>query len=163
MEIRFKRLSDKAIMPIRAHIGDAGVDLTATKITTELNEVNQLLICYHTDLAVEIPEGYVGLLFPRSSIYTKSLQFTNSVGVIDSGYRGELMVKMRSTTDVVPGIYKEGERFAQLVIVPVSSDYTITEAAELTETDRSTDGFGSTGNELSAVTGSDAQSKQTAD
>lgn len=163
MEIRFKRLSDKAIMPIRAHIGDAGVDLTATKITTELNEVNQLLICYHTDLAVEIPEGYVGLLFPRSSIYTKSLQFTNSVGVIDSGYRGELMVKMRSTTDVVPGIYKEGERFAQLVILPVSSDYTITEAAELTETDRSTDGFGSTGNELSAVTGSDAQSKQTVD
>ena len=158
MEIRFKRLSDKAIMPIRAHIGDAGVDLTATKITTELNEVNQLLICYHTDLAVEIPEGYVGLLFPRSSIYTKSLQFTNSVGVIDSGYRGELMVKMRSTTDVVPGIYKEGERFAQLVIVPVSSDYTITEAAELTETDRSTDGFGSTGNELSAVEGSDTVS-----
>ena len=163
MEIRFKRLSDKAIMPIRAHIGDAGVDLTATKITTELNEVNQLLICYHTDLAVEIPEGYVGLLFPRSSIYTKSLQFTNSVGVIDSGYRGELMVKMRSTTDVVPGIYKEGERFAQLVILPVSSDYTITEAAELTETDRSTDGFGSTGNELSAVTGSDTQSKETVD
>lgn len=81
--------------------------------------------------------------------YTKSLQFTNSVGVIDSGYRGGLMVKMRSTTDVVPGIYKEGERFAQLVILPVSSDYTITEAAELTETDRSTDGFGSTGNELS--------------
>ena len=163
MEIRFKRLSDKAIMPIRAHIGDAGVDLTATKITTELNEVNQLLICYHTDLAVEIPEGYVGLLFPRSSIYTKSLQFTNSVGVIDSGYRGELMVKMRSTTDVVPGIYKEGERFAQLVILPVSSDYTITEAAELTETDRSTDGFGSTGNELSAVAGSDTQSKETVD
>ena len=163
MEIRFKRLSDKAIMPIRAHIGDAGVDLTATKITTELNEVNQLLICYHTDLAVEIPEGYVGLLFPRSSIYTKSLQFTNSVGVIDSGYRGELMVKMRSTTDVVPGIYKEGERFAQLVIVPVSSDYTITEAAELTETDRSEDGFGSTGNELSAVAGSDTQSKETVD
>ena len=163
MEIRFKRLSDKAIMPIRAHIGDAGVDLTATKITTELNEVNQLLICYHTDLAVEIPEGYVGLLFPRSSIYTKSLQFTNSVGVIDSGYRGELMVKMRSTTDVVPGIYKEGERFAQLVIVPVSSDYTITEAAELTETDRSTDGFGSTGNETSAVGESNMQSKQTVD
>ena len=163
MEIRFKRLSDKAIMPIRAHIGDAGVDLTATKITTELNEVNQLLICYHTDLAVEIPEGYVGLLFPRSSIYTKSLQFTNSVGVIDSGYRGELMVKMRSTTDVVPGIYKEGERFAQLVILPVSSDYTITEAAELTETDRSTDGFGSTGNELSAVTGSDTESSKTSD
>ena len=163
MEIRFKRLSDKAIMPIRAHIGDAGVDLTATKITTELNEVNQLLICYHTDLAVEIPEGYVGLLFPRSSIYTKSLQFTNSVGVIDSGYRGELMVKMRSTTDVVPGIYKEGERFAQLVIVPASTDYTITEAAELTESDRSTDGFGSTGNELSAVAGSNTEPVVTSD
>ena len=167
MEIKFKRLSDKAIMPIRAHSGDAGVDLTATKITTELNEANQLLICYHTDLAVEIPDGYVGLLFPRSSIYKKSLTFTNCVGVIDSGYRGEIMAKMKSTTDVVPAIYKEGERFAQLVIIPVSSDYTITEAAELSESERSDDGFGSTDdkgiNEVSAVAGSDMQSKDTTD
>lgn len=160
MEIKFKRLSDKAIMPIRTHKGDAGVDLTATKITTELNDANQLLICYHTDLAVEIPENYVGLLFPRSSIYKKSLQLTNCVGVIDSGYRGEIMAKMKSTTDVVPVIYKEGERFIQLVIMPASTDYTITEAAELSESDRSEDGFGSTGNtinETSAATASDVE------
>lgn len=146
MEIKFKRLSDKAIMPIRANEGDAGVDLTATNITQELNECGQLTLVYHTDLAVEIPEGYVGLLFPRSSIANKSLILTNCVGVIDSGYRGEIMGKMRSTTDVVPAIYKPGERFAQLVIVPIAM-YTITESNELSESDRGENGFGSSGTE----------------
>ena len=94
MEVKFKRLSDKAIMPIRAHKGDAGIDVTATQITTEINECGQVLIVYHTDLAVEIPEGYVGVLFPRSSISNKSLALTNSVGVIDSTYRGELIAKL---------------------------------------------------------------------
>ena len=142
MDLKFKRLSEKAIMPIRAHEGDAGIDLTCTDITQELNECHQLILVYHTDLAVEIPEGYVGLLFPRSSIAAKSLSLTNSVGVIDSGYRGEIMGKMRSTTDVVPAIYRPGERFAQLVIVPIAQ-YTITEAAELTESDRGEGGYGS--------------------
>ena len=59
MEIKFKRLSDKAVLPIRAHKSDAGLDLTATDIKLELNERNQTIIVYHTDLAVEIPEGYV--------------------------------------------------------------------------------------------------------
>lgn len=144
MELKFKRLSDKAIMPIRAHEGDAGVDLTCTDITQEINECGQLILVYHTDIAVEIPEGYVGMLFPRSSAYKKSLIFANAVGVIDSGYRGEIMAKMRSTTDVVPAIYKPGERFAQLVIVPLLQ-YVITEATELSESERNTDSFGSTG------------------
>ena len=84
MEIKFKRLSDNAILPIRAHKGDAGMDLTCTKITTTVNEAGQLMVVYHTDLAVEIPEGYVGLIFPRSSIYKKSMMQTNAVGVIDA-------------------------------------------------------------------------------
>ncbi len=152
MEIKFKRLSDNAIMPIRAHKGDAGVDLTCTKIETTLNEARQLLIVYHTDLAVEIPEGYVGLLFPRSSIWKKSLTVTNCVGVIDSGYRGEIQAVMRTTTDVVPAVYLQGERFCQLVIVKLP-EYDIVEASELSESDRGTDGFGSTGdnNETSAA------------
>lgn len=145
MEIKFKRLSDKAIMPIRAHEGDAGVDLTCTNIDTVRNEAGQILLVYHTDLAVEIPEGHVGLLFPRSSIWNKSIAMTNSVGVIDSGYRGEIKGVMRSTTDVVPAIYTPGERFAQLVIVPIPQ-YTIAEATELSESERGEDGFGSTGN-----------------
>lgn len=144
MELKFNRLKDTAVLPIRAHEGDAGLDLTCTSVSTEVNECGQVIIVYHTDLAVEIPEGFVGLLFPRSSIYKKALSVTNSVGVIDSGYRGEIMMKMRSTTDVVPAIYKPGERFCQLVIVPYLKDITVVESVELAESDRGTDGYGST-------------------
>lgn len=144
MELKFKRLSDKAIMPIRAHKSDAGLDLTCTSIEPMRNACNQLLLEYHTDLAVEIPEGYVGLLFPRSSVCNTSLIQSNCVGVIDSGYRGEIKVVFRNTTDVIPAVYKEGERFCQLVIVKLA-DIDIVEAAELSESDRGTDGYGSTG------------------
>ena len=156
MEVKFKRLSDKAILPIRAHEGDAGVDLTATNITTSINEAGQLMMVYHTDLAVEIPEGYVGLLFPRSSIWKKSITFTNCVGVIDSGYRGELMIVAKATTDVVPRIYNIGERFAQLVIVPCPT-YTIVEAADLEDSERGEDGFGSTGDTSATEAAEDTQ------
>lgn len=143
MELKIKRLIEDAILPIRAHKGDAGIDLTCTTITQEINECGQLIIVYHTGLAIEIPEGHVGLLFPRSSIAKKSLSLCNAVGVIDQGFRGEVVAKMRSTTDVVPAIYKPGERFAQLVIVPIP-EVEITEVAELSETDRGEGGFGST-------------------
>lgn len=143
MELSFKRLSDKAILPIRAHETDAGLDLTAIDVTTEINECGQLIIVYHTGLAVEIPEGYVGLLFPRSSIYKKSLIQSNCVGVIDSGYRGEITAKFRNTTDVVPALYKTGERFCQLVIIPYLS-CTVSEVTDLTSSDRGENGYGST-------------------
>ena len=84
MDLKFKKLSEEAHLPVRAHKGDAGLDLTCTKIEQAVNEARQILLVYHTDLAVEIPEGYVGLLFPRSSIYTKSISLTNAVGVIDA-------------------------------------------------------------------------------
>ena len=151
MEIKFKRLADSAILPIRANAGDAGLDLTATRITQEINECGQLTLVYHTDLAVEIPVGYVGLLFSRSSIANKSLILTNCVGVIDSGYRGEIMAKMRSTTDVVPAVYKPGERFAQLLIIPLA-EYNIVEATDLSNSDRGENGFGSSDKTLSAAT-----------
>lgn len=144
MELKFKRLSDKAIMPIRAHKSDAGLDLTCTSIKPMRNACNQFLLEYHTDLAVEIPEGYVGLLFPRSSVCNTSLIQSNCVGVIDSGYRGEIKVVFRNTTDVIPAVYKEGERFCQLVIVKLA-DIDIVEAPELSESDRGTNGYGSTG------------------
>lgn len=144
MELKFKRLKDRAILPIRGTDGSAGIDLTCTDITTTLNEANQLMLVYHTDLAVEIPKGYCGLLVPRSSIWKKSLWLTDSIGVIDSDYRGEIMAYMKATTDVVPAVYKPGERFCQLVIIPVPG-YTITESTELSETERSEGGFGSTG------------------
>lgn len=160
MTVKFKKLSDKAVMPVRAHKDDAGVDLTATAITTEINEVGQLILVYHTDLAVEIPEGYVGFLMSRSGIFKKSLAQTNCVGVIDSNYRGELIVKFRSTTDVVPSVYKERERFAQLVIVPYLQ-YDVEEAEELSDTERGTDGLGSTGTApLEDITRSSASSPE---
>ena len=147
MELRIKKLAENAVLPMRAHTSDAGFDLTCTRITTTINECGQLMLVYHTDIAMEIPEGYVGLLFPRSSIYKKSLRQTNSVGVIDSSYRGEVQVVMATTTDVLPAVYKEGERFCQLVIVKLP-DIEIAEAEELSTSDRGEDGFGSTGTDI---------------
>lgn len=142
MEIKFKKLSHKAVMPSKAHKTDAGFDLTATNITTELNECGQLVIVYHTDLALEIPEGYFAQLMPRSSIAKKSLRFTNSCGVIDSGYRGEVLGKFIATTDVVPAVYKAGDKFAQLVVLPVP-DVEFVESDNLSESDRADGGYGS--------------------
>lgn len=84
MEIKFKKLDQRAAAPVRAHNTDAGFDLVATDITTEINECGQLILVYHTGIAVEIPEGYFGLLVPRSSIFKKSLMLTNHAGVIDA-------------------------------------------------------------------------------
>ena len=156
MEVKFKKLSEKAVLPIRAHEGDAGLDLTCTSIEQAINEARQILLVYHTDLAVEIPEGHVGLLFPRSSIYKKSISLTNAVGVIDSGYTGEITAVFLPTTSGVPTFYVEGDRFAQLVIVPIPQ-VEVVEVDELTPSERGDEGFGSTGNtneEISAATGS---------
>lgn len=142
MEIRFKKLDPRAVAPVRANRTDAGFDLTATRITTELNECGQIILVYHTDLAFEIPEGYYAQLMTRSSIYKKSLRLTTSSSIIDAGYRGEVIAKFVATTDVVPSMYKEGERFCQIVILPVP-DVTFVESDELSEGDRGNNGFGS--------------------
>lgn len=137
-------IESQAVLPKKAHSTDAGFDLVATRITQEVDEAGKLILVYHTDLAVEIPEGYVGLLFMRSSVSKKSIQLCNCVGVIDEGYKGEIMGKFKVTTDALPRIYEPGEKFAQLVLVPY---YTVVETEwveELTETERGEGGFGST-------------------
>ena len=145
MTVKVKKLSENAVLPQKAHKSDAGFDLTVSRITTELNEVGELIIVYHTDLCMEIPEGYFGALFSRSSISRKPLSQTNAVGVVDSGYRGEIVAKFRSTVPaVVPAVYKENERFAQLVILPVP-DIDMVEADTLGDSDRGEAGLGSTG------------------
>lgn len=144
MQIKVKRISENATLPVKAHSTDAGFDLTCTNVTTEINECGQLILVYHTGLAVEIPEGYFGALVPRSSIAKKSIMLTNGLGVLDSGFRGEVIAKFRSTTDVVPSVYKPGERFAQLLILPCP-DVTFEEAFELSDSERGEGGFGSTG------------------
>ena len=162
MELKVKKLSDKAVLPIRAHKGDAGFDLTCTTIEQVVNEARQILLVYHTDLAVEIPEGHVGLLFPRSSIYKKSISLTNAVGVVDSNYRGEVKAVFLPTVSGLPSFYAPGERFAQLVIVPIP-EVEITEVEELSASERGEDGFGSTGitnEDSSASTGSQSPSEE---
>ena len=98
---------------------------------------------YHTDIAVEIPEGYMGLLCMRSSIAQRSLSLCNAVGIIDSDFRAELIAKFKLTTDAIPSVYQPGDKFAQLVIVPISLLDPIF-VDELSEIERGEGGFGST-------------------
>lgn len=151
MKVKFKKLSSDAVLPRKAHDDDAGLDLTA--LWHETDEYGSLV--YHFGLAVEIPKGYVGLIFPRSSIAKKSLFLTNSVGVIDSGYRGEITAKFKPALDVAEiglnwarsrffGDIYHKERICQLIIMPypaVEAEW----ADELSETDRGEGGYGSTG------------------
>lgn len=143
MDVKFKKLHDDAKIPSYAHDTDAGLDLTAVSFTQEFDKSNKLVLVYHTGLAVEIPEGYVGLIFMRSSISNKSISLTNAVAVIDSGYRGELLLKYKITTDSLPTIYQPGEKIGQLIIIPYPKINPI-EAEELSSSDRNEGGFGST-------------------
>lgn len=143
MNVKFKKLHDDAKIPSYAHDTDAGLDLTAVSFTQEFDKSNKLVLVYHTGIAVEIPEGHVGLIFMRSSISNKSIALTNAVAVIDSGYRGELLLKYKITTDSLPTIYQPGEKIGQLIIIPYPKIEPI-EAEELSASDRNEGGFGST-------------------
>lgn len=142
MQVRVKKLSENAVIPKYAKPGDAGLDLTATSMRREGSKV-----IYGTGLAFEVPLGYVGLVFPRSSIHKSSLRLTNSVGVIDAGYRGEVMAVFDDKafgTDDGNVIFNVGDRIAQLLIIPYPS-IELLESEELTETVRGDGGFGSSG------------------
>lgn len=137
-------------LPTRATAGDAGLDLYSTRITQEVDNSGKLVLVYHTDIAVEIPEGYVGLLFMKSSVAKRSLTLANAVGVIDAHYRGEIMLKYKVTTDAIPTVYQPGEACGQLVIVPIE----ILEPVfvdELSETERGTMGFGEADENIQAA------------
>ena len=137
MEVKIKKLRKEAVSPCYAKAGDAGLDLTAvSKFSDEFGN-----ICYGTGLAFEIPEGYVGLVFPRSSNSKKGLLLTNSVGVIDSGYRGEISFKFKC---VGGESYDVGDRVGQIIILPYPK-IEFVEVEELSETDRGIGGYGSTG------------------
>lgn len=139
MKVKIKKLNESAVIPKYAKEGDAGLDLTATAY--KVNEKGQYI--YTSDLALEIPDGYVGLLFPRSSICKKDLEMTNSVGVIDSNYRGPIKSVFNPTCED-PEVYELGERFAQLIIIPYPK-IEFEEVEELSETERGEGGHGSTG------------------
>lgn len=148
MEVKIKKLHEGAVIPNFAKHGDAGADLTA--ISKSYDEHGNVV--YGTGLAFEIPLGFVGYIFPRSSNAKKDLILTNSVGVIDSGYRGEVMFKFKPSDyfsinrDNVyedGPIYSIGDRIGQLIIMPIPKIEFI-EVDELSQTDRGTGSFGST-------------------
>ena len=140
MQVKIKKLSPEAVIPTYAKDGDAGMDMVATKIINETLDS----ITYGTDIALEIPEGFVGLVFPRSSVRKTDLSLTNSVGVIDSGYRGELQATFRKHKGVASSKYEVGDRICQIMIIPHPS-IEFEEVEELNNTERGEGGFGSTG------------------
>ena len=156
MKVKFKKLHEEAILPSYAKSGDAGLDLTTVSDGTTSNSGDEkaqwYYIEYKTGLSAEIPEGYVGLLFPRSSISKSALLLANAVGVVDSGYRGEIGLRFKIDAGLAgqasgewhPSVYKKGDKVGQLVIVPyptIEPEF----ADDLTSTDRGAGGFGSTG------------------
>jgi dUTP pyrophosphatase len=140
MKVRIKKLNKNAVIPSYAKDGDAGMDLVATRIISNTT----FDISYGTDLAMEIPNGFVGLVFPRSSIRKYELVLSNSVGVIDSGYRGELQATFKKENGLDSLTYKVGDRIAQIIIIPYPP-IEFDEVAELSDTERGDGGFGSTG------------------
>jgi dUTP pyrophosphatase len=171
MEIKIKKLHPDAVIPSYSKLGDAGQDLVCVSRHFDAEGC----VVYGTGLAFEIPEGHVGLIFPRSSNAKKDLILTNSVGVVDSGYRGEVMFKFKpvpffaeegwgegAVTEsfdytVTPGsrvlddsefgtqLYEVGDRVGQIIIMPYPQ-VVFVESEDLTETLRGAGGFGSTGN-----------------
>lgn len=142
MIVKIKKLNEKATIPSYSKPGDAGMDLIATEISLSTNENEVDIATVKSGLAIEIPEGFVGYLFPRSSIYKNSAILSNSVGVIDSGYRGEIMANFLTSNEVFG--YKVGDKFAQLIIMPIPP-VQFKEVTELSSTERGEGGFGSTG------------------
>jgi len=140
MNVKIKKIDARAIIPSYSKLGDAGMDLTAIDFDS-----TEEYIQYRTGLAIEIPEGFVGLIFPRSSISKYSLVLANSVGVIDSGYRGEILVRFKIVNNYQSEgikVYKMGERIAQLMIVPYPV-VNLVEVDGLSDSVRGEGGFGS--------------------
>lgn len=143
-QVKFIKLNENAIVPTYGTQFAAGADLYALPTGQTVSiEPNQTVLI-HTGIAMQIPDGYAGMIFARSGIATKrGLAPANKVGVIDSDYRGEIMVAIHNHSDKVQEI-ASGERVAQLVIMPYLTAEFV-EAESLEETDRAAGGFGSTG------------------
>ena len=138
--VKVKKIHSNAIIPSYSKIGDAGMDLTITSII----ENTSFSVSYGSGLSMEIPKGFVGLIFPRSSVRNYELSLTNCVGVIDSGYRGEIQATFRKHSGLDSISYKVGDRGAQIVILPYPQ-VTMVESSEISNTERGEGGIGSTG------------------
>lgn len=168
MKVKIKKLHEDAVIPQYATDGSAGMDLTV--VSWEFDKCGNKV--YHTGLAFEIPKGYAGFVFPRSSNAKKNLLLSNSVGIIDSDYRGEVTFKYKASVRVLSSLedyakvfsgkhlsekeniditsvfsnddYKVGEKCGQIVIMPYPK-IEFEEVSELSETSRGNGGYGSTG------------------
>lgn len=140
MKVGVKKLHPNAVIPKYAKPGDAGLDLTAVEI---LNDEG-FQVTYNTGLAFEIPLGYVGLIFPRSSVRNYQLDLSNCVGVIDSGYRGEVRFTFNKLAGIPSKKYEVGDRIGQMIIMPYP-EITLVEMESLSESERGKGGFGSSG------------------
>ena len=143
MEIKFKKLSDLAITPTKGSAAAAGYDLYAAikeSITIPAHGTEKI----STKIALELPEGTFGAIFARSGLATKQgLRPANCVGVVDSDYRGSVIVALHNDTDTEK-VVEPKERIAQLVVMPYIS-FDLKEVDDLSETERGNGGFGSTG------------------
>jgi dUTP pyrophosphatase len=140
MKVKIKKVHADAVIPKYAKESDAGLDLVATSIISNTT----FQITYGLGIALEIPDGFVGLVFPRSSIRNTELTLSNSVGVIDSGYRGELQATFNKSNGLDSVSYKVGDRVCQIMIIP-HPIIELIEVDELSESARGAGGFGSTG------------------
>ena len=140
IELPVRRLRPDATLPARAYAGDAGFDLAACE-RVELGPGERAAV--PTGLAVAIPEGYAGFVQPRSGLAARNgLTIVNTPGLVDSGYRGELVVILLNTDREVPFVVEPGMRIAQLVVVPVP-EVELVELDELPASERGVRGFGS--------------------
>ena len=140
IELPVRRLRPDAQVPTRAYAGDAGIDLAACE-RVELAPGERALV--PTGLAVAIPAGYAGYVQPRSGLATKhGISIVNTPGLVDSGYRGELLVNLLNTDPREPFVVEPGMRIAQLVVLAVP-DVEPVEVEELPESERGDRGFGS--------------------
>ena len=142
IELRVMRIRDDAVLPTRAHSGDAGLDLTACETVT-IGAGERATV--GTGLAVAIPDDHAGLVVPRSGLALRhGLSIVNTPGVIDAGYRDEVRVILLNTDREQAFTVEPGMRIAQLLLVPARA-VEVVEVSELTETARGDGGFGSSG------------------
>ncbi len=141
-ELRVRRLDPRALIPQRAHPGDAGVDLHALEACELAPGARAVL---RTGLAVEIPEGHAGLVMPRSGLAARhGVTLVNAPGLIDAGYRGELQVILINTDTAASYVIAAGDRIAQLVLSAVPTP-AVVEVQGLSRSSRADGGLGSTG------------------
>ena len=136
--IKFKRLVPEAKIPTYAKPGDKGLDVYA--VSKEIDEFGN--ISYGTGLAMEFDNEFGAFLFPRSSVSKYGLSLANCIGVIDSGYRGEIIFKFRKINSLPE--YEIGDKIGQIVMIP-TPQFTTKEFTELSSSERGEGGFGSTG------------------